>query len=177
MDHRTCVHVCVCVCIYVYLGVCLYVYECIDIYIMCTYVCLLRACIHVNMSISGFMGQGEQVKFTNTGNPRGFLLLFEMDSEDRRGGIKALLLSGTLPVHTYCGHKWAAIWSTQLTNPTRVLVLSSLLVPTGGKAKATSVFPSPHMPWSQHGQSALGHVGRAPVYLQRKPQLPCKAQN
>lgn len=130
---------CVCMSVYVYLGLCLYIYECIDVYIVCTYVCLLRACIHVNMNISGFVGQGKQVKFTNTGNPRGCLLLFEMDSEGRPEGS----YQGTLPVHTYCGHKWASIWSIQLANPTRVPILSSLLVPTGGKAKATSVFSLP----------------------------------
>lgn len=131
---------CACMSVYVYLGLCLYVYECIDMYIVCTYVCLLRACIHVNMNISGFVGQRKQVKFTNTGNPRGCPLLFEMDSEDRPEGR----YQGTLPVHTYCGHKWASIWSIQLANPTWVPILSSLLVPTGGKAKATSVFFPPH---------------------------------
>lgn len=171
----TCVSVSVCVCVYVYLGLCLYVYACIDMYM---YVCLLCACVHAYMSTSAFVEQGEQDKFTNTGNPRGCLLVFEMDSEARPEGR----YQGAVAVrHTSGPHLLRPQMSRNLKNSTSQSYSGSnsqlLIGPNRRKGKVYLRFPSPHMPWSQHGPSALVHVGGPPVYLQRKPQLPCKAQN
>lgn len=162
-----CVCMCMCLCMHIHFHVCVCMYRCV-----CLFGCMYT-CGSVHMWLCG----------ENKSN-----LLFLENHQAPCYSLRWIQRMGQREVaRCYCCLAHLSSMSTPATNEQQPKVLSqpillkfqfsALYWSQQEERQVYLHFPSPHMPWNQHSPSALVHIGGPPVYLQRKPRLPCKAQN
>lgn len=124
-------------------GMCVYactdMYMCISVYVDVYSYMFMCMCVYV------VLWDKEQIKLTITGTWPGCLLFFEMNSgiDQKETSRHHCYQAHFCSINTYFSQRWAVIWSTHPTSSMPLPVRSSFLVPSGGKAKSTSISP-PH---------------------------------